>query len=276
MLGIRGVFIRLLALAGNTLRAATRQKIMGMLLVLAAGFVSGGLWLRQLNVGGSEVKFITDFGWGVIFILGAVFAIVATAQFFFSEIEHRTVLTVLAKPVARWEFLLGKFIGIALVLAVFTAALVLVLIGVVYFHASMSPGPAQQASLSYLGFVYGGILQWVKFLLLSAITLCICSFANTQLYAVMVALFVLLVCQLRYLVRDYGNTIDGITLNYVVMLLGYLFPNFQLFNAGNVFLFHHARGMPLSTLASIVGYGFMYSVFYLGMAVWRFGKRDLA
>src|SRR4051812_36863443 len=114
---------RTFLIARNTLQEAVRQKLLHFLLLLALALVLGARWFRDFNFGAPELKFLADCGFGAMAFFGSALVIAATAQLFFSEIENRTVLTLLAKPVWRAEFVLGKLVGIAAVTAVFCALL---------------------------------------------------------------------------------------------------------------------------------------------------------
>ena len=105
--------VRMLLIAQNTLREAARQKLFHFLLFLAFALVLGARWLRDFNFGAPELKFLADCGFGAMAFFGAALTVTATAQLFFSEIENRTALTLLAKPVWRAEFVLGKLLGLA-------------------------------------------------------------------------------------------------------------------------------------------------------------------
>ena len=96
---------RIRLIAGNTLLEAARQKLFNFLLLLAVALVAGAQWFRDFNFGTPELKFLSDFGFGAMAFFGAALTITATAQLFFSEIENRTVLTLLAKPVSRADFM---------------------------------------------------------------------------------------------------------------------------------------------------------------------------
>src|SRR6185369_13242341 len=110
-------------IAQNTLREAARQRLLLFLLFLALALVLGARWFRDFNFGAPELKFLADCGFGAMAFFGSALVIAATAQLFFSEIENRTVLTLLAKPVWRAEFVLGKFFGVIVVVGVFCALL---------------------------------------------------------------------------------------------------------------------------------------------------------
>ena len=79
---------------------------------LAICALASSFLFREFNFGSSELKFIADFGFGGMTVFGSALAIIVTAQLFLGEIEHRTAMTLLAKPVYRSEFVLGKFLGV--------------------------------------------------------------------------------------------------------------------------------------------------------------------
>jgi len=271
---------RVFTIALYTFREAVRQRFLSVLLVLALGFIGSATFFLQFNFGGSELKFIADFGWGVMFLFGSIVAIVTPSHLFFSEIEHRTAMTLLAKPLPRSTFLLGKLVGVVLLLAMFTALLVSLLVAILAWRASTMADfeavqSAGQMTLSYAGCALMGMLQFLKLSLLSAITLFICSFSKTNLYAVILGFFVMLVCQLQYLARDHWGAIDFLPLRYAVLIVSKVFPNLQLFNVGEALLFRTVVPMPLRLVGSIGLYGLLYIVFFYLMAVWSFRKREI-
>jgi ABC-type transport system involved in multi-copper enzyme maturation permease subunit len=125
-----GTLRRVRLIAGNTFLEAVRQKFFNSLLLIAVALVGSAQFFQQFDFGANELKFITDFGFGALFFFGSILAIAATAQLFFAEIENRTALTMLAKPVTKLEFLAGKFAGAQLLMLVFTAVVTLVLAGI--------------------------------------------------------------------------------------------------------------------------------------------------
>ena len=67
-------------IARNTVREAVRQRILLFISLLAFAFVVGAQWLGEFNFGGSELRFITDLGFGTLAFFGAALSIVATAS----------------------------------------------------------------------------------------------------------------------------------------------------------------------------------------------------
>jgi ABC-2 type transport system permease protein len=120
---MKEAFRRTLWISRVTFLEAVRQRFFAFLLVLSAAMVLSSVSLRVFDFGHGELKFIADFGFGGMFFFGSVLAVVMTAQLFFSEIDNKTALTLLAKPLSRAEFLLGKFFGAWAVLGVFVVVL---------------------------------------------------------------------------------------------------------------------------------------------------------
>jgi ABC-type transport system involved in multi-copper enzyme maturation permease subunit len=115
---------RITAIALNTFREAIRNRILYLLLVFAVAMISFAQILSLLTVG-SEEKIIKDFGLASIDLFGVLTAVFIGVGLVSREIERRTVYTLLAKPLHRFEFVLGKFGGLTLTLLVNTAVMAL-------------------------------------------------------------------------------------------------------------------------------------------------------
>lgn len=269
---------RIGVIAELTLLEAVRQRLFGVLLVLAAGMIAGAQLLREFNFGSSELKFITDFGFGAVTLFGTILSVVTAAQLFFAEIENRTALTLLAKPVYRAEFVLGKFLGVAAVLGLFAAVTTGVLVGVLWSRESalMSAVPEAFADgrlVQYGSVVAFGALQWLKFAVIAAMTLVVAGFANTNLYSVVISFLVVLICHLQYLAHESWNHLGSFAARAGARLLAAVFPNFQMFNVGD----RIAAGQPIegAVLSGSAAYGVLYLAVFLGLAIYVFRRREI-
>jgi ABC-type multidrug transport system fused ATPase/permease subunit len=120
---------RIVVMGRNTLTEAVRQKVLSVLLVFALFLVASSVFVSQLATPGldtaglfdEQIKFVKDFGCGAIGLFGFAIALLSTAQLIPQELHNRTIYTILAKPVRRSEFLLGKFLGIVLLVALAVA-----------------------------------------------------------------------------------------------------------------------------------------------------------
>lgn len=271
-------FTRARLIGQNTLLEASRQKLFSFLLLLALSLVAGAQWFRDFNFGAPELKFLADLGFGAMAFFGAALTVAATAQLFFSEIENRTALTLLAKPVWRAEFILGKYLGIAAVAAVFCALLTGLLAGVLWARegsllAEFPEAFPQGRTLHFADLVAAGYLQWLKLAVLAAFTLLVASFSQTQLYTVVTGFFVLVICHLQYLAQDAYVRGGSVVARAVAGVIGLLFPNFQLFNlAENV---GAGVAVPWDRVAHVSVYALGYVVAAGALAVYSFRKREI-
>lgn len=263
-------------IAGNTFLEAVRQRFFIALLVLAAGLLASTEVLREFNFGASEVKFIADIGLGTLVLFGSVLTITVTAQLLFAEIESRTALTLLAKPVRRGEFIVGKFLGVWLVVLIFCAIVTVLLCAVLAMREAdiLAADPdSGDVLLSYGAVVVAASVQWVKFGVLGAITLLLGSYSNTNLFSVAMAFLVLVICHLQYLARDVWERGGSAVAQVGAALLGLLFPNFQVFNLADVV----TAGEPVGAVfvMRVTLYGLVYIVVFLALASFSFRRREI-
>ena len=269
---------RLGLIAGNTFLEAVRQKLFLFLLLLAIGLVASALFFREFNFGSSELKFIADFGFGALVFFGSALTIATTAQLFFSEIENRTALTLLAKPLWRAEFVFGKFLGVFAVIGVFCALTIGLMMALLYHREgqlmAMDPEAFESGRLiAYGDLLVVGLLQWLKFGVLTAIVLLIASFSNTNLFTVVTGFFVLVICHLQYLARDAWGNVDNALIGLVVQALSLIFPNFQLFNLADEI--GQGTGVDGDVALRVAGYGLAYIAVIGGLAVYSFRNREI-
>jgi ABC-type transport system involved in multi-copper enzyme maturation permease subunit len=277
---MRNSLLRVRTLARNTFTEAIRQRFFGFLVLLGAALAVAGALLRTFNFGNSELKFTADFGFGAIFLFGSILAVVMTAQLFFSEIENRTALTLLARPVRRWEFFAGKFFGMWALLGVFVVVLAAILGFLLQMRAwelaAQTAAEAQPPWFDASGFALFALLQWLRLGVVAALTLLVCSFAQTFLYAVVVATLAVLVCQLRGVIETLPDATRGesVWLRQAVAAICRLIPDLQMFDLG-VPLALDPKGVPAAVSAAALGYGSLYVLLLLALAIWLFWDREV-
>lgn len=269
---------RAILIAHNTLLEAVRHRLLNFLLLLAVALVAGARWFRDFNFGAPELKFLADCGFGAMAFFGAALVIAATAQLFFGELENRTALTLLAKPVWRAEFILGKFLGIAAVAALFCALLTLVLVMVLWTRegallAQFPEAFPQGRQVHYANVVLGGVLQWMKLCVLAALTLLVASFAQTQLFTVVTGFFVLVICHLQALAGDAYARAGGAVARAAAGAIAWLFPNFQLFSLAESLAAADAPAW--ADVARVLLYGLIYIGAGCALATYSFRHREI-
>ncbi len=117
----------IIAIAGTTVGEAIRRKV--LLIILLVGllvlFIAPGLGTLSAR---SETTVLRGMMLGIIQLTSAVIAIVLTVYMLPNEVERRTIYTILSKPVQRWQFLVGKYLGAIAALALMMALMGLVMV----------------------------------------------------------------------------------------------------------------------------------------------------
>src|SRR3954471_3459810 len=108
---------RIWAIALNTFREAIRNKILYALLVFAVLLILSALAFAQLSLH-EEARITRDLGLRGIELFGARIAMFVGVNLVYKELERKAVSALTPKPVHRWEFILGKFLGMVLTLAI--------------------------------------------------------------------------------------------------------------------------------------------------------------
>ncbi len=111
---------RVWAIAINTFREAVRDKVLYGVLGFAIGILLFTLALAELSLD-QQRRVVLDVGLASISFFGVVIAVFLGSSLLYKEIERKTLYVILPKPIRRWEFLLGKYVGIVLTATVFIA-----------------------------------------------------------------------------------------------------------------------------------------------------------
>jgi ABC-type transport system involved in multi-copper enzyme maturation permease subunit len=269
---------RVWLIAENTLREAARQRLLLLFPALGLALVLGAQYLRDFNFGAGELRFITDFGFGALALFGSALSIAATASLFWGELEQGTAHTLLAKPVWRLEFLLGKYLGVAVVLAVFCALLTGTLMAVLATReaALLREGPdvlAAGGGVRYAWIAAEGFLALLKLGMLAAFTLLIGSFAQSQLFTVFTGLLVLVVCHLQFLLQEAYERAGSVAARGFAGALAVVFPDFQRFTLDD--LTGGAGAPDAASLVRLAACAAAYVIAALGLAGWLFHRREI-
>jgi len=271
---------RTLWISRVTFLEAVRQRFFAFLLVLSAAMVLSSVSFRVFDFGHGELKFIADFGFGGMFFFGSVLAVVMTAQLFFSEIDNKTALTLLAKPLSRAEFLLGKFFGAWAVLGVF----VLVLAGlqgvVLWAREQELIAAAEQAgkipaTFSLVGLCQLVLLQWLRLGVVIAIVLALSALARTFLFAVVVGSLAVVAGQLQWIAQDaFLRPTDSPVYAAFLWISTRLLPNLQQFNLADALVLGSA-GVEEGALIAVGLSGLAYLFAYLTLGSLIFRRREI-
>src|SRR5213595_4300648 len=283
---------RIFAISINTLIELTRQKVFYVLLIFALLLIGCSVFMARFTFQ-QEFQILKDISLGAMSIFSSLLAIVATARLIPQDIEDRTVYTILAKPVPRFEYLLGKIAGVLLLLAISTFVMGAAFLLVLYvreqamLHATlrhMSGAPGEQvddgvrairSSALNIDIFPGIVIIYVKACLLAALTLFVSTFATTNIFTIVVMAFIYFIGHLQATAREYWlqEHSSGLLTRVFLAIVALLFPDLQAFNLVDDIVAGTAISLALFTKTALLG--IFYTTIYTLLAAFVFYGKEL-
>src|SRR5256886_14733303 len=240
-----------------------------------------------------EFQILKDISLGAMSIFSSLLAIVATARLISQDIEDRTVYTILAKPVPRFEYLLGKLFGVLLLLAISIVLMSALFAAVLYAREQtvlnetarqLSGAPHEQledtlnqirAGGMKIDIVAGVAVIFLKACLLAALTLFVSMFATTNIFTIVVMVFVYFIGHLQAIAREYWlqEHSAGWMARLFLVLVALIFPDLQTFNLVDDIV--AGAAIPLGLFAKTAGLGIFYTAIYGLLAAFVFSGKEL-
>ncbi|MCC6747112.1 MAG: ABC transporter permease [Deltaproteobacteria bacterium] len=128
------------AIGLNTFREAIRNKVLYSLLFFAVTVILASLAFGALSVH-EEVRLTTDLGLAGMSLFAVIIAIFVGVNLVYKELERKTIYMLLPKPIQRWQFVLGKFVGLVLTLGLLEVVMTGVLLGVLALQGAELRAP---------------------------------------------------------------------------------------------------------------------------------------
>jgi ABC-type transport system involved in multi-copper enzyme maturation permease subunit len=232
----------------NTFREAVRDRVLYNLIFFALMMIGAAVLVGQISIG-IERLVIIHLGLSAISLFGLVMAIFIGVGLVSKEIEKRTLYSLLARPIRRWEFLAGKYAGLLLTLVVNTSLMTLGLAAALYYVGR----PFVRSDASILIAIYFILLELA---LVTAIALFFSCFSSPIL-STLFTLGIYLTGVFAPDMRDLGEYTGNTSLSAVTRVIYYLVPNFHNFNAIS------AAGRGESIPWSLVGQNTLYTALYV-------------
>lgn len=242
---------RIASIASNTFREAVRDRVLYNLIAFALLLSGAAILVGQISID-IEKLVVINLGLTAVSLFGVVIAIFIGIGLVSKEIEKRTLYTVLSRPVRRWEFIVGKFLGLAGTLVVNAFFMAIGVFGALLYVAHKF----QRSDGWVLVALYFIILQFV---IICALALLFSSFSSPLLSAVF-AFSLFVIGTFSEDLRGFAAMTKGITRGLATALV-YAVPNFSALNVVSSV----AHEQPVS--GQLVLYNTMYALLYAGMAL---------
>jgi ABC-type transport system involved in multi-copper enzyme maturation permease subunit len=252
---------RILAVAGNTVREAVRNRILYTLLAFAVVMIGSSAMLSNLSYV-EQGRILQDIAFSAARLFGVAIAIAVGIHLIHREVDRRTIYTILAKPISRSEFLLGKYAG--LVATIWLLVLVMaVAVAVVSLADERPVGASHAAALALLGVEL-------------AVVVAVATFFSAFTTPMLAALFTTGVWVAGNLTRHLERLAEATRVEEIMgvaRVLHALLPDLASFNLA----LEASHGLPIDPAAQVVFpalYGAAYVAVILLLASAIFRRRD--
>jgi ABC-type transport system involved in multi-copper enzyme maturation permease subunit len=255
---------RVAVVALNTFREAVRDRVLYNLVFFALLMIAAAILVGQISVG-IEQEVIITLGLSAISVIGLLIAVFIGVGLVSKEIDKRTLYALLAKPVHRWQFLLGKFFGLLLTLFVNLIAMSAGL-----FAAMLCVKRSLIRSDAVVLIAIYFIL--LKLALVVALAL-LFSCYTTQLLSILFTTGLYVSGLFVKEMRTMHNEMTSHALTVFLRWLSYVLPNFENFDVMGAAA--HGRAIPGSLVLQNTGYALLYCAIVLVLASAVFSRKNL-
>jgi len=246
----------------NTFKESVRDRIFYLLLMFAIFII---LVSRAISwIGLDEVKIMKDFGLSTISFFAVIVAIYVGTGLLFKEIDRRTIYTVLSKPVRRYEFLLGKYFGLLLMLLVNVAVMGATFVAYLYLWQGYAG----------IALLKGIFLIYLELVLLTAVAIMFSTLASPILSAV----FTLCVYITGHfmdgfrMLSERAERAGSVVGKLICDVAFYILPNLGFFDAKREAV--HGKLISAQRIGLCIGYCAVYTIILLTVSLMVFRRKN--
>ena len=276
---------RIGVIAMHTFTQLVRMKVFYFLavfalIILASNFFDLPMHETPESIGVNVLRSIKSWSLGTMTLFSVVLSVVSTALLLPKDVEDRTLYTILAKPVPRFDYLAGKLSGVLLL--VFTSLLLMDILMTAVLHVrtgividqqmemATAQGWPKEAIDSLLSeaiaqgptwSLQGAVLAiFIRAAIISSLALLVSTFSTSTLFTTIVSFLVYFIGHFQAEALDAFLKSGSVSEKIITGLVSLILPNFQLFNVIDAVI--EGQVLPLDSLAKLAGLGLFYAVFY--------------
>lgn len=254
---------RILTIVANVFREVIRDRVLYLVGLFAIAMLASVVLLPQVAVS-AEHKMTLDIGLAVMEILALVVAVFVGTGLINKEIEKRTVLVLMAKPMSRAEFIIGKHIGLSVVLAVMIVGMSIIYAATLYFSQTPYVNLVVSIPIAILYLI-------LKLSLITAVAITFGVFTSPLLATLLTFAIYLMGSASRDIVT-LGKLTQNPAIERVTNNLYLILPDLSRLDLKNQAVYGQLP--PTQTLLENAGYGLLYIVLLLAISTLIFSQRE--
>lgn len=254
---------RILVIASHVFREVIRDRVLYLVGIFAILIIGSAGFLPQVAAG-TQDKILLDLGLAAIGIIGLIVAIFIGTGLVNKEIEKRTVLVLISKPVSSAEFIIGKHIGLSAILAV-----LLILMSAIYFLVLL----VSKVNFSFVSILTSIFFLWLELSLITAVAILLGVFTSSLL-ATLLTLAVYLMGHLSPDIVKLGQLAKNPTLETITRGIYLVLPDLSRLDLKNQAVYGLTLLPDSQALFLNFLYGLVYIVVLLAIATLIFSRRQ--
>jgi ABC-type Na+ efflux pump permease subunit len=280
---------RVTAIASNTLLELIRLKVFYFLLLFGLLIIGSSFFTSKFTFQ-EQFQVLKDVSLGAMSIFTWLLAVLATAMLLPKDIEDRTLYTILAKPVPRFEYLLGKFVGVLLLLFVAISLMSAVFLAVLYARQQdalanavrMVPAYALQEQLNDIraatfnsNLLPGIAIIYLKSALCAALTLLLSTFASSSIFTIIMSVMIYLIGHIQPIAREAylaSETTTALTKSFLAVV-ALIIPDLTSLTLVDDIVVGNA--IPMLLFIKTAGLGLTYICVYFFVGYFAFSGKEL-
>jgi ABC-type transport system involved in multi-copper enzyme maturation permease subunit len=255
--------MKVVPIALNTFRESVRDRVLYNLVLFVLLLVGASVFLGELSLS-QGIRIIVNVGLSAMLIFGVLIAIFIGIGLVYKEIDKRTVYNLLAKPIHRYEFILGKYFGLCFTLLVNTAVMAVAIAGaLLYINGGLDAIQLKIWPAAYLIFL--------ELMVITAVALLFSSFSSPMLSALF-AFSLFIIGSFSADLKLFADTVGSGAMRVLCQALYYLLPNLANFH----YITETAHGQTASggMIAAATAYAALYITALLSATVMIFQRRN--
>jgi len=251
---------RIWAIVENTFKESLRQRILMLLIIFSVLVIVVSVFLEPFALGEAP-KILRDFGIAAASLFGVLIVIIIGSTLIHKDIEKRTIYTVITKPVKRSEIIIGKFLGLLLLIAILQCAMIVIHQLVIFIYEGAFDLPL------FITIPF----SLLEIMILLGILLLFSSFSSPTISAIMGIIF-FVIGHASPDLKLFADQVNVAILKYLAYGFYYILPNLENFNLRIDLVYK--LPIHLDQLLFSICYGLIYTIFLLYLSIIVFEKRE--
>jgi ABC-type transport system involved in multi-copper enzyme maturation permease subunit len=266
---------RIALVAWHVFKEGVRDRVLYAIVAFALLLVAASLLIGQITAG-EDVKIIKDLGLATIELAGILMTVFIGVGLVAREIDRRSIFALLTKPLARWEFIIGKYLGLVLTILVNLAAMAVALylmLAYLDWRALPVERQALDAPATDPRLLIAVVMIAAEMALLTAVALFFSTFSSSALLSITFTVGIFLSGLLSQDLRRFGDIVEVPPFTAsAVAAVGWIVPAFSAFDVKAQVV----HGLPLapSFVLLTLTYAGCYIVAILAASVTIFSRRE--